>query len=131
MFNVKIVTPKGIKFSGDADFVEFTTVDGSMGVLEKRLPIITKLKVSALKIKSNDKTELFAVNGGILDMNGKELTVLTTDAERPEDIDVETAMKAVEEAKNQLKITNDKIDKTKIQSDIEKNMVRINIGKTK
>ena len=132
MFKLKIVTPNGIFKELEAQYAEFTTVDGSMGVLTDRLPIVSRLKVSSLLVKDKEENEhIFAINGGVLEMDGKELIILTTDAENPEDIDVDTAMKAIETAKNQLKQTNDTIEKTKLNAEIEKNMVRINVAKTK
>lgn len=130
MFDLKIVTPKGIKAEIKAKYAEFTTIEGGMGVLTNRLPIVAKLKVSPLKIKTeDDKEELFAVHGGILEMDGQEMIVLTTAAEKPEEIDVETAMKAIEAAKTKLSHAANTAEKAKAQAEIEKNMVRISIVK--
>jgi F-type H+-transporting ATPase subunit epsilon len=130
MFDLKIVTPKGVKAEIKAKYAEFTTVEGGMGVLTNRLPIVAKLKVAPLKIKTeDDKEELFAVHGGILEMDGQEMIVLTTAAEKPEEIDVETAMKAIEDAKEKLNHAESTAEKAKVQAEIEKNMVRISIVK--
>ncbi|KLO24505.1 ATP synthase F1 subunit epsilon [Marinitoga sp. 1155] len=130
MFNLKIVTPRGIKAEIKAKYAEFTTVEGGIGVLTNRLPIVAKLKVSPLKIKTeDDKEELFAIHGGIIEMDGKEMIILTTAAERPEEIDVETTMKAIESAKAKLSQIENTAEKAKVQAEIEKNMVRISIVK--
>jgi F-type H+-transporting ATPase subunit epsilon len=130
MFDLKIVTPKGVKAEIKAKYAEFTTIEGGMGVLTNRLPIVAKLKVAPLKIRTeDDKEELFAVHGGILEMDGQEMIVLTTAAERPEEIDVETAMKAIEAAKEKLNHAESTTEKAKVQAEIEKNMVRISIVK--
>ncbi|KAF2955737.1 ATP synthase F1 subunit epsilon [Marinitoga sp. 38H-ov] len=130
MFDLKIVTPKGVKAEIKAKYAEFTTIEGGMGVLTNRLPIVAKLKVAPLKIRTeDDKEELFAVHGGILEMDGQEMIVLTTAAERPEEIDVETAMKAIEAAKEKLNHAANRAEKAKAQAEIEKNMVRISIVK--
>ncbi|MGM0639910.1 MAG: ATP synthase F1 subunit epsilon [Thermotogota bacterium] len=130
MFNVKLVTPSGIKYQGKAKYVEYKTIDGSMGVLENRLPIVAKLKLAPLKIvEENDKEVFFAVLGGLVDMDGENLTIISTDAEKPEDIDVDNAMKAVKQAEERLKNEDDKIQRTKIKAYIEKNMTKVNIAK--
>ena len=130
MFDLKIVTPRGIKAEMKAKYAEFTTVEGGMGVLTNRLPIVAKLKVSPLIIKTEDeKEELFAIHGGIVEMDGKEMVILTTAAERPEEIDVETAMKSIEAAKDKLSHAANTAEKAKAQAEIEKNMVRISIVK--
>jgi len=72
MFNVKLVTPSGIKYQGKAKYVEYNTVNGGMGVLQKRLPIVAKLKLAPLKIvEENDKEVYYAVLGGLVDMDGE------------------------------------------------------------
>jgi F-type H+-transporting ATPase subunit epsilon len=130
MFNVKLVTPSGIKYQGKAKYVEYNTVNGGMGVLQKRLPIVAKLKLAPLKIvEENDKEVYYAVLGGLVDMDGDNLTIISTDAEKPEDIDVENAMKAVKQAEERLKNEDDKIQRTKIKAYIEKNMTKVNIAK--
>ncbi|AEX85986.1 ATP synthase F1 subunit epsilon [Marinitoga sp. 1135] len=130
MFDLKIVTPKGVKTTIEAEYAEFTTIEGGMGVLTNRLPIVAKLKVAPLKVRHKDgKEEVFAVHGGILEMDGKEMIVLTTAAERPDEIDVETAMKAIEAAKEKLNHAESSVEKAKVQAEIEKNMVRISIAK--
>ncbi|MDO7976707.1 ATP synthase F1 subunit epsilon [Oceanotoga sp. DSM 15011] len=132
MFNVKIVTPEGIKEDIDARYVEFTTIDGSIGVLQDRLPIVAKLKFAPLKIISKDEKKLvYAVLGGLVDMDGKNFTVLTTEALKPDEIDVESARKAVEKAEEQLKKSDDFMQKTKLKSEIQRNMTKIDIANTK
>lgn len=42
---VKIVTPYGTVFDRESDFVSFRTVEGAMGILPRRAPIITQLSV--------------------------------------------------------------------------------------
>ncbi|MDK2945923.1 ATP synthase F1 subunit epsilon [Geotoga petraea] len=130
MFNVKLVTPSGIKYQGKAKYVEYDTVDGGMGVLQNRLPIVAKLKLAPLKIvEENDNEVYYAVLGGLVDMDGDNLTIISTDAEKPEDIDVDNAMKAVKQAEERLKNEDDKIQRTKIKAYIEKNMTKVNIAK--
>jgi F-type H+-transporting ATPase subunit epsilon len=130
MFNLKIVTPNGIKENVQAKYVEFKTVEGSMGILTNRLPIVTKLKITSLKIVLEDgSNKIYAVHGGILDMDGDNMIILTTDAEKPEEIDVETAIKAVEDAKELLKTENDRLEKIKLMAKIDKNMLRVDISK--
>lgn len=130
MFNVKLVTPSGIKYQGMAKYVEYNTVNGGMGVLQNRLPIVAKLKLAPLKIvEENDNEIYFIVLGGIVDMDGENLTIISTDAEKPEDIDVDNAMKAVKHAEERLKTEDDKIQRTKLKAYIEKNMTKVDFAK--
>ena len=130
MFTVKIVTPKGVKAEINAQYVGFTTIEGGMGVLTDRLPIVTKLSIAPVIIREpTGKEHLFAVYGGILEMDGKELIILTTDAERPEEIDVETTMKAIEQAKRIISEATSEVEKAKARATLEKNIARLKVVK--
>jgi len=103
-----------------------------MGTLTQRLPIVTSLRIAPVSIKKADNSvESFAIHGGILEMTGEEMTVVSTAAERSEDIDVEAARKAMESAQEEIKETEDKFKKIKLQTRIEKNLLRVNISKRK
>ncbi|MBL5981760.1 MULTISPECIES: ATP synthase F1 subunit epsilon [Petrotoga] len=132
MFKFKVVTPEGVKYEEDVQYVEFKTKEGSMGTLTQRLPIVTSLRIAPVSIKKADNSvESFAIHGGILEMTGEEMTIVTTAAERSEDIDVEAARKAMESAQEQIKATEDQFKKIKLQTRIEKNLLRVNISKRK
>ncbi|PNS00894.1 ATP synthase F1 subunit epsilon [Petrotoga mexicana DSM 14811] len=132
MFKFKVVTPEGVKYEEDVQYVEFKTKEGSMGTLTQRLPIVTSLRIAPVSIKKADNSvDSFAIHGGILEMTGEEMTIVTTAAERSEDIDIEAAKKAMESAQEQIKATEDQFKKIKLQTRIEKNLLRVNMSKRK
>lgn len=124
------MTPEGIKVEEDVEYAEFKSVEGGMGTLTNRLPIIVKLRIAPVRVKkSENEYEVFAVHGGVLNMTGDEMTIVTTAAERPEDIDVEAARRALERAQEELRITEDKFKRMKLATRIQKNLLRVNISK--
>jgi len=124
------VTPEGIKVEEDVEYAEFKSVEGGMGTLTNRLPIIVKLRIAPVRVKkSENEYEVLAVHGGVLNMSGDEMTIVTTAAERPEDIDVEAARRALERAQEELRITEDKFKRMKLETRIQKNLLRVNISK--
>ncbi|POZ92880.1 ATP synthase F1 subunit epsilon [Petrotoga halophila] len=132
MFKFKVVTPEGVKYEEDVQYVEFKTKEGSMGTLTQRLPIVTSLRIAPVSIKKVDNSvDSFAIHGGILEMTGEEMTIVTTAAERSEDIDIEAARKAMESAQEGIKATEDQFKKIKLQTRIEKNLLRVNMSKRK
>ncbi len=48
------------------------------------------------------------------------MTIVTTAAERPEDIDVQAARRALERAQEELRITEDKFKRMKLETRIQK-----------
>ncbi len=124
------MTPEGIKVEEDVEYAEFKSVEGGMGTLTNRLPIIVKLRIAPVRVKkSENEYEVLAVHGGVLNMSGDEMTIVTTAAERPEDIDVEAARRALERAQEELRITEDKFKRMKLETRIQKNLLRVNISK--
>ena len=61
-------------------------------------------------------------------MTGNEMTIVTTAAERPEDIDVQAARRALERAQEELRITEDKFKRMKLETRIQKNLLRVNVS---
>ncbi|WP_448376566.1 F0F1 ATP synthase subunit epsilon [Fervidobacterium sp.] len=85
---IKIVTPYKIIEYSDAKLMVFKTVEGEMGVLDKRAPIIAKLAVSDIRIKTETSEEILKVIDGFLHCDGESnVIVLTEDVGKPQDFD--------------------------------------------
>jgi F-type H+-transporting ATPase subunit epsilon len=129
IFKFRIVTPEGIKVEEDVEYAEFKSIEGGMGTLTNRLPIIVRLRIAPVRIKKSENNyKTFAVHGGVLQMTGNEMTIVTTAAERPEDIDVQAARRALERAQEELRITEDKFKRMKLETRIQKNLLRVNVS---
>lgn len=129
IFKFRIVTPEGIKVEEDVEYAEFKSIEGGMGTLTNRLPIIVRLRIAPVRIKKSENSyKTFAVHGGVLQMTGNEMTIVTTAAERPEDIDVQAARRALERAQEELRITEDKFKRMKLETRIQKNLLRVNVS---
>ena len=50
---LKIITPDKEFYNGEADFVEFTTVEGDIGVYPRHIPTTVVLAPGVLKIHKN------------------------------------------------------------------------------
>uniref|UniRef100_A0A7C4VU87 F0F1 ATP synthase subunit epsilon n=1 Tax=Fervidobacterium thailandense TaxID=1008305 RepID=A0A7C4VU87_9BACT len=85
---VKIVTPTKIMEFRDVKFIVFRTLDGEMGVLDRRAPIIAKLAVADVKLKLENFEESYRVVDGFLHCDGKSnVVILTEEVGKPEDFD--------------------------------------------
>ncbi len=85
---IKIVTPYKIIEFNEVKLVVFKTVEGEMGVLDKRAPIIAKLAISDIKIKTDNSEEVLKVIDGFLHCDGENnVIILTEDVGKPQDFD--------------------------------------------
>ncbi len=132
MFKVRIITPQKRVFDGEASFVEFKTVEGSMGTLQNRAPLLGALAISELEIeKADGKREIFAIHGGIAEFSQNTFTVLSDAAERADEIDVERAKRALEKAKIELERIQDEKRKKDLEGKIQRAMVRLKVANRK
>jgi F-type H+-transporting ATPase subunit epsilon len=99
-FACSVVTPEGVAAETEARFVVLPAHDGEIGLLHDRAPLFCKLDVGRLRIDTPDESLVFFVDGGFAEMVNNQLTVLTEDARRPEELDREAAERGLSEAKS-------------------------------
>lgn len=98
----EIVSQDRIVFQGDVDIVILPGADGEMGILPHHAPVLTTLKYGVIKIRRNGKEELFAVAGGVAEVQPTIVTVLADAAENIEEIDIVRAKAARKRAEDVL-----------------------------
>ncbi|HOO33601.1 MAG TPA: ATP synthase F1 subunit epsilon [Thermotogota bacterium] len=128
-FKTEIVAPDRTVWSGQAESVTFRTLEGSMGVLSKRAPVVTALDIAQLEVKNGGQTIQFAVHGGLLRMNGEELIIVTDAAEKAEEIDLYRASEAKKRAEDSLAKAKNDVERYKANASLQKNILRMQIGK--
>jgi F-type H+-transporting ATPase subunit epsilon len=97
----EIVSQDRVVFQGDADMVILPGSGGEMGVLPHHAPVLTTLKFGVIRVRRGGTDLVFAVAGGVAEVQPDLITVLADAAENVEEIDVhraEFARKRAEEA---------------------------------
>jgi len=85
----EIVTQDKIVYDGEADLVTVPGINGVMGILPRHSPLLSLLKPGVITIKIRGKQLFFSVNGGIVEVQPDQVTVLTDDADDAKDIDLD------------------------------------------
>lgn len=77
MFNLNILTPEKELYSGKAEALTATAVDGEIGILVNHAPLITVLKKGFVRYRkeSGEETTLKS-NDGLLSVHNNRVTVL-------------------------------------------------------
>jgi F-type H+-transporting ATPase subunit epsilon len=101
-FKLEVITPLKKVLEMEVERVILRTSEGDMGILAKHAPLVAKLAVGEMKIKSNGTEEKFFVAGGFLEISKDRTLVLADEAINIKDIDVEVARKEAELAKQKL-----------------------------
>lgn len=100
--NLNITTPRGVKFKEEADMVIMRCIDGDLGVLPGHEPVTTILGDGILRVFNNGIEKKIAVFGGVAEIDETTVSILSTIAQRPEEIDLERAEQDRQEAEAAL-----------------------------
>ena len=99
---VEIVSQDRPVFEGDVDIVVAPGEDGEMGILPHHAPLLTTLKPGVLKVRTGAHEEVFAISGGVMEVQPALVTVLADAAERADKIDISRAEEARQRAEASL-----------------------------
>ena len=98
----EIVSQDRTVFQGDVDIVVLPGAAGEMGILPHHAPVLTTLKYGIIKVRHNNQEELFAVAGGVAEVQPTIITILADAAENIAEIDIVRAKAAKKRAEDAL-----------------------------
>ncbi len=99
----EIVSQDRLVFEGDVDIVILPGEAGEMGILPNHAPLLSTLRFGFLKVRSGEAEEVFAIAGGVVEVQPEIVTVLADAAENVEEIDISRAEAARRRAEEFLK----------------------------
>lgn len=129
LFELKIIEPDGMFYEGNASFLEFTSVEGEMGIYPNHIPLTTILAPGALKLHNGSEKKKAAVMGGFIEIQKEKVTILAEDAAWPEEIDVERAKAAKKRAEERLQKKESGTDLVRAEAALKRAMARISATK--
>lgn len=125
---LRIVTPSGELYNGNASMVIMRGSNGDIGVLKGHQPLTTTLDYGLLKVKTENKELVSTLFGGFVDVQPECVTILTDSAEWVDNIDMERAEAAKERAEERLKKTNSSnIDVARAELALKRAMIRLSV----
>ena len=111
LFQVEIITPDRVFYTGEGDMIEFTTASGEIGVYKKHIPLTTVLAPGIVKIhKTGEDDVIAAVHSGFAEILPDKVTLLAEIAEWPNEIDKNRAEAARQRAEERLAHRTEAID---------------------
>jgi F-type H+-transporting ATPase subunit epsilon len=102
MLQVELVTPERRVLKSEADEVTLTGTLGQLTVLPGHIPLLTGLEPGPMILKHGGSSEIYAVAGGVAQIDHDKVTILAEAAEARDDIDVPRAERAKVEAQKLL-----------------------------
>ncbi len=117
--HVDVVSAEESIFEGEAEFVALPGEAGELGIYPQHIPLITRIKAGAVRIKEPGKSEeaFVFVAGGILEVQPNRVTVLADTAIRGTDLDEAKASEAAKAAQEAMAQAKSDIDLARAQSE--------------
>ncbi len=131
--NLQLITLQGVKVDEQVYEVILPTSSGEIAVFPGHEPLVTVAKAGAIQVRrdkdhSNERMELFAISGGVIEINQTSIRVLVDEADHGEDIlesetkaALERAIKMRDEATNQVELE-------KAHQLVDRHMVRLKVA---
>jgi F-type H+-transporting ATPase subunit epsilon len=83
-FQVDIVTPEAVIWSGEAEMVSARTTEGDIGILADHEPTMAALATGAVTIHHDGTVTAAGLHGGFLQIFKNQVTLLTDSAQLTE-----------------------------------------------
>ena len=84
---LEIVTPDAVVYSEDVEMVTLPSVEGEMGILPQHVRLMTQLVPGEIIVRRGGHDEFLAVGGGLVEVTGKRVSILTDMAVAADKID--------------------------------------------
>ncbi len=109
MFQVQVVSPEAVSYTGEAEMVVARTVDGGdIAFQTGHIPFIGTLAVWSVDvIKEDGARDTFAVHRGFVQVSDEQVTILSDVSESAGAIDVDRAQASLAAAEEALSADGD------------------------
>ena len=102
-FQLEIISPEKVIFSGDTKMVVLPSYEGDMSILKNHISIITFLRPGIIRVQKNDgNSEEFFVQDGTLEYFNDSLVVLSASAINVKDLSKEFVDNLNKDTQNKL-----------------------------
>ena len=127
-FQIEIITPDRVFYTGETDFVEFTTTEGEMGVYKNHIPLTAVLAPGQILIHKGEETKEAALHAGFVEILEEKITFLAEIAEWPGEIDLARAEAARKRAEDRIAAHAADLDLKRAEIALKKSLIRISMA---
>ncbi|MFT2092791.1 F0F1 ATP synthase subunit epsilon [Paraglaciecola sp. 2405UD69-4] len=97
-----VVSAETSIFSGQVEAIQVTGSEGELGIHPGHAPLLTTLLPGMVRLVQNGDEENIYINGGVLEIQPGNVTVLADTAIRAEDLDEQAAVEAKKRAEDHI-----------------------------
>ncbi len=130
-FNLKIITPDGVKFSGECESLLVRTVDGDVEILADHTDMFCTVGVGRARLLLSGESRYGAAQGGTLTVLSGDVTLLPVTFEFEDEIDTARAEAARERAEVALQAARDKRTEDVARAKLLRALNRLSVAERK
>ena len=131
--NLQLITLQGVKIDEPVYEVILPTSSGEIAVFPGHEPLVTVAKAGVIQVRrekdhSNERMELFAISGGVIEINQTSVRVLVDEADHGEDILESETKAALERAIKMRDDATNQVELEKAHQLVDRHMVRLKVA---
>lgn len=128
LFQVQVICPERMFFTGEADMLELKTTEGDIGILAGHIPLTAVIAPGVMRIMNGSEVKEAALHEGFVEILGDKVIVLAEACEWPDEIDLNRANEAKVRAERRLKGAEGEVDEVRAELALRKALIRIDLG---
>jgi F-type H+-transporting ATPase subunit epsilon len=130
---LELITLTGIKFREDVYEVTMPTRDGEISVFPGHEPLVTLaddgvLYVRRKKTDADDVRDVFAINGGVVQIETHQVRILVDEADAADELVAKEIEQALERAKNLRETAKDAVSISEAEALMNRASVRLKVA---
>lgn len=126
--HLEVATPARLVVAETVDEVVIPGSQGYFGVLPGHAPLLATLGVGELTYRQGTAQFHLALTGGFAEVRNDKVIVLAENAERPDEIDRDRALRAKERAEHRLTGREGDIDFARAQAALARSLIRLQVA---
>jgi F-type H+-transporting ATPase subunit epsilon len=133
MIDFALVTLDGTKFNQEVYEIIVPTPDGYIAVLPHHIPLVSLVTGGVVSVRQksadrDDQLEIYAVNGGVINIEDNRVRVLVQEADQSDEINEQAAREAHKVAMELYAAAKDQTELRKAQVMIEHEQARLHVA---
>ncbi|MCX7999886.1 MAG: ATP synthase F1 subunit epsilon [Leptospiraceae bacterium] len=85
-FEISVISPEKILYSGEATYVSLPGTNGLFGVMANHAPLVAELEIGILRIENEALEFKMVVDGGFVQVKGNKVNVLANGGALKEEV---------------------------------------------
>jgi F-type H+-transporting ATPase subunit epsilon len=130
-FHLQIVTPDGLVFDGNAEGILVRTDGGDVEIMSGHTDYFATLGIGRAKLTAGGVSRNASASGGFISVKNGEVRLVAVTFEFSDEIDIDRAKRAKENAEDALRSENDEKAMTVLKAKLARAINRISVAELK